>query len=256
MRIALMHHPLHWLHDGEHSAIRGRLEREVDFVLHGHVHDAHSGVYVAAGSAHVVLGAGAAYAGLGKDPYHGFSVGRLDLGKERLDVHHFTWSTRSAKWHGDAGAPGADDRGRVSLPFSPAGIASEEPRASGHEVLATRLRHAAAQVYATVDFAGLGAGGPRRHVTLDQIFVPLRLRSEARGGLEGNGGPETSGDGDADRGRRELGGLVEALQRDHGRYVVLGGPGSGKSTLCRHIAVELAGHAGGRVPVLDRKSVV
>lgn len=111
--LAAMHHPLAWLHPGEHSAVRGRLEREVDVLLHGHTHEAHSAVQTAAGSMHATLGAGAAHAGVGQDRYQGFSIGRLDPSIGRLEVHHFTWSTRSGKWHLDTGAPGADEEGRV-----------------------------------------------------------------------------------------------------------------------------------------------
>lgn len=116
--LALMHHPLSWLHPEEHSAVRGRLEREVDVLLHGHTHEAHSAVQTAAGSTHATLGSGAAYAGLGQDRYHGFTLGRLERAAGRLEVHHLTWSTRSAKWHLDTGAPGVDEKGRVIVRFS------------------------------------------------------------------------------------------------------------------------------------------
>lgn len=117
--MALMHHPPSWLHPEEHSSIRGRLEREVDVLLHGHTHEAHSAVQTAAGSTHATLGSGAAYAGLGQDRYHGFTIGRLERATGRLEVHHFTWSTRSAKWHLDTGAPGVDEKGRVTVRLSP-----------------------------------------------------------------------------------------------------------------------------------------
>lgn len=282
--IALMHHPLHWLHDGEHSAIRGRLERDVDVVLHGHVHDAHSALHIAARSAHAEIGAGAAYAGLGEDPHHGFSVGRLDLAEGRLDVHGFTWSTRSGKWHADAGAPGADAQGKVSLPFSPAAMAPASAK-GGTEVLATRLRHAAAAVYATVDFAGLGAGGPRRHVTLEQIFVPLHLIAKdlddpdpswfegeveeepvfERGEPDEDIPDDDEADVFRDRAYSPEGAIVGAYLRVSGRVpiaslaamlaagrkmVVLGGPGSGKSTLAKYLASTIAAREGGPVPIL------
>lgn len=123
--MAAMHHPLAWLHPAEHSAIRGRLEREVDVLLHGHTHEAHSAVQTAAGSTHATLGAGAAHAGVGQDRYQGFSIGRLEPAIGRLEIHHFTWSTRSAKWHLDTGAPGADEEGRVIVAL--ASVLTERP---------------------------------------------------------------------------------------------------------------------------------
>lgn len=230
--MALMHHPLSWLHPEEHSAVRGRLEREVDVVLHGHTHEAHSAVQTAAGSTHATLGSGAAYAGLGQDRYHGFTIGRLERAAGRLEVHHFTWSTRSAKWHLDTGAPGVDEKGQVVIRLSSAHLgAAPDPN-----LLAMRLRTAAAHVYATVDFAGLGIGGPRKHVTLDQIFVPLELVREPA------------------KERLALDALwAEFLQSqpEVGAHVlVLGEPGSGKSTLCRHLATAAARREDGPVPLL------
>ena len=228
--MALMHHPPSWLHPEEQSAVRGRLEREVDVLLHGHTHEAHSAVQTAAGSTHATLGAGAAYAGLGQDRYHGFSIGRLDPGIGRLEVHHFTWSTRSAKWHLDTGAPGVDEKGRVIVRLSAPVVAGCD---GTPDPIAPRLRVAAANVYATVDFAALGVGGPRKHVTLDQIFVPPGLVPEIP--LE------------------EL--WARLLQPSSGaaagtHVLVLGEPGSGKSTLCRHLATTAALRDDGPVPLL------
>lgn len=265
--MALMHHPLSWLHPEEHSAIRGRLEREVDVLLHGHTHEAHSAVQTAAGSTHATLGVGAAYAGLGQDRHHGFSVGRLQPSGGPaggwLEVHHFTWSTRSAKWHLDTGAPGVDEKGRVIVRLSASPVvAASEPEP---DLLATRLRTAAASVYATVDFAGIGGGGPRRHVTLDQIFVPLALEvgHGSRGPLAEAATGECEGAGEAAAvearpGRLALAELEARLvqprpqQATGARVLVLGDPGSGKSTLCRHLATTAARHEGGPVPLLLR----
>jgi predicted phosphodiesterase/energy-coupling factor transporter ATP-binding protein EcfA2 len=229
--LALMHHPLSWLHPEEHSAVRGRLEREVDVLLHGHTHEAHSAVQTAAGSTHATLGAGAAYAGLGQDRYHGFSIGRLDPAAGRLEVHHFTWSTRSAKWHLDTGAPGVDEKGRVIVRLSPSLVAKGCECAP--DLIATRLRTAAANVYATVDFAALGVGGPRKHVTLDQIFVPPTLAPAIS--LEALWARMLQ-----PRSRPAVG----------ARVLVLGEPGSGKSTLCRHLATTAALREDGPVPLL------
>jgi predicted phosphodiesterase/energy-coupling factor transporter ATP-binding protein EcfA2 len=275
--VALMHHPLSWLHPEEHSAIRGRLEREVDVVLHGHSHEAHTAVQIAAGSTHATLGAGAAYAGLGQDRYHGFTIGRLDPLGGKLEAHHFTWSTRSAKWHLDTGAPGVDEKGRVIVRLHSAAHPAAKSLTGELEVLATRLRTASANVYATVDFAGLGLGGPRKHVTLDQIYIPLDLRAEPPHGahpslVDAEVRERGSGDGPLDHsgmpsmsvmpgigarpGRLTLEGLEELLVRARpqtstgARLVVLGEPGSGKSTLSRYLATAAAHHDGGPVPLL------
>jgi predicted phosphodiesterase/energy-coupling factor transporter ATP-binding protein EcfA2 len=234
--VALLHHPPSWLHPAEQAAVRGRIEREVDVLLHGHTHEVHSAVQTAAGSTHATLGAGAAYAGLRQDRYHGFTVCRFEPVGGELEVHHFTWSTRSAKWHLDTGAPGVDEQGRARIRLS-APMPAAVPREREHEGLATRLRTAAANVYATVDFAGLGVAGPRKHVTLEQIFVPLHLEAET---------PCRSSTLEELLARL----LAPSREPSGARVLVLGEPGSGKSMLCRHLATMAASHHDGPVPLL------
>ncbi len=277
LTIALMHHPLNWLHPEEHSAIRGLLEREVDVVLHGHVHDAHAAATIAAGSTLVTIAAGATYAGLGQDRHHGFSVGRLDTQSQRLEVHHFTWSTGSERWCAHPQAPGADNAGVVVLPLRSLVLRTDAANSpDAREVLATRLRNAAVKVYATVDFAGLRAGGPR-NVTLDQIFVPLHVTADGLMGADprwfvpeeddglGDGEKEDSDAGEYRSGRIDLAGLEALLTERRGpsssdvqfarllgarRAVILGDPGSGKSTLAKYLACATAHSADGSVPLL------
>ncbi|MBL4689659.1 MAG: metallophosphoesterase [Nannocystaceae bacterium] len=245
--VGLMHHPLDWLHPNERVAIRGRFERDVDLLLHGHLHAPHTEVQFSGGSRQVVtIGAGAAYAGLANDRYHGFSVGRLDPAAKTVTAHHFTWSTAAGKWHIDPGAPGADDKGRVVLPMALPTLGTGAPPTGGAAVLATRLRQAAARVYDSVDFAGLGSGGPRRHVTLADLFVPLRLRARGLGASERQGA-------DAEAHGVTVETLAESLfssRDDATRVVVLGAPGSGKSTLCRYLTTTAARQEGGPVPLL------
>src|SRR5690606_27750980 len=39
LRVALLHHPLSWLCEGEERELRAVLRKEFDLVLHGHEHD-------------------------------------------------------------------------------------------------------------------------------------------------------------------------------------------------------------------------
>jgi predicted phosphodiesterase len=63
LNIALLHHPLAWLHDAEASNVRAALQDGVDVILRGHLHetDVESVVGVAGQALHIA--AGAAYQG-------------------------------------------------------------------------------------------------------------------------------------------------------------------------------------------------
>ncbi|MEE9383107.1 MAG: NACHT domain-containing protein [Nannocystaceae bacterium] len=255
--ICLMHHPLDWLHPDERIAIRNRIDRDVDLFLHGHVHAPYSAVQASGARRHATIGAGAAYAGLANDRYHGFSVGQLDPAAKTVTIHQFTWSTASGKWHIDPGAPGADDQGKVVLTMALPTLGTGAPSTGGTEVLGSRLRQAAARVYDSIDFAGLGTGGPRGHVTLDDLFVPLRLSADAHSGSRAHAASEPEDTRAKAHGAGMTMATLEAslfssgpTSADATRVVVLGAPGSGKSTLCRYLATTAARREWGPVPLL------
>lgn len=57
LRIAMLHHPQDWLNPTEAQGLRGRLQQEFDFLLHGHAHD--QWVQEVTIPQHVVIAAGA-----------------------------------------------------------------------------------------------------------------------------------------------------------------------------------------------------
>ena len=61
LRIALIHHPLEWLHEDERSNIQTKLSNNVDCILRGHLHEAESGVTLTSTTSVLHLAAGAAY---------------------------------------------------------------------------------------------------------------------------------------------------------------------------------------------------
>lgn len=61
LRVALMHHPLDWLHDGERSQIKAQLSRMVDVVLRGHLHDTEAEATATPIQSVIHLAAGATY---------------------------------------------------------------------------------------------------------------------------------------------------------------------------------------------------
>lgn len=61
LRIALIHHPLEWLHEDERSNIQTKLSNNVDCILRGHLHEAESSVTLTSTTSVLHLAAGAAY---------------------------------------------------------------------------------------------------------------------------------------------------------------------------------------------------
>ena len=61
LKIALMHHPLEWLHEAERSNIQTQLSNNVDCILRGHLHEAESSKTVTSTTSVLHIAAGAAY---------------------------------------------------------------------------------------------------------------------------------------------------------------------------------------------------
>lgn len=61
VNVALMHHPLDWLHHLERSNIKARLHSDVDFILLGHLHETGVEIITSTGGTALYCAAGAAY---------------------------------------------------------------------------------------------------------------------------------------------------------------------------------------------------
>ena len=240
LRIALLHHPTSWLCEAEERELRGLLRMHFDLILHGHTHDTAADLVHRAGGGVVEIGCGAAYAGHGQERYHGFWIGSLDPRQQILELDAFTWDGRGGgRWKPDEFSDEARG-GRLRMPLSLTRIAAAgQPR--NHGLLADALRRAAARVYAAQGFLGMADSAPRPRANLDSMFVPLRLARERRHENDEGLALEQFE-------QRVLGSPSDAEVA--ARVAILGAPGSGKSTLCRYLAVTAARQAGGRVPLL------
>ena len=101
--IALMHHPLSWLNPAEFQALRGRIQNECDFLLHGHEHDA----WVDENSTpyHIVIAAGAVAAETKAE----FGYNLVQLGPGKADIHLRHYNRKGDGWTKEIIAGRAED---------------------------------------------------------------------------------------------------------------------------------------------------
>lgn len=103
LRIALMHHPLSWLNPAEFQVLRGRIQNDCDFLLHGHEHDAW--VDENATPYHIVISAGAA----GAETEAEFGYNLVQLGPGKADIHLRHYDRKGGGWTKEIIAGRAED---------------------------------------------------------------------------------------------------------------------------------------------------
>jgi formylglycine-generating enzyme required for sulfatase activity/predicted phosphodiesterase len=262
--IALMHHPWDDLTERANLAHREATYHRCGVILRGHLHRVET--LSAKRDKDLVLeaAAGACYADPREGWPHGFQLLELDPGEARATIHLRKWHRETRRWipdrerYPDTGASGIVERElrrstRVPPPSrndNPTEDTADDPT----PVRAPRERYAAllqGQLDKLPDVFRVG-GGPR---TIEAVYVEVTLAAHERELDCGADAPHAQGrkvSGKFIGGVDDLHGrvpLTRVLSHDHRRWGLLGEPGGGKTTLLRHVAIELLKDTSGPLPI-------
>ncbi len=108
VKIACMHHPFSWFHEAEGSGLERSMQKNFDFLLHGHEHDAWVKETKQGFS---TIAAGACYAGSAKEL--GYNMVRWHKDKQSGEAWLRTYDPKGEGWVAELIAGETDDSGGV-----------------------------------------------------------------------------------------------------------------------------------------------
>jgi formylglycine-generating enzyme required for sulfatase activity len=254
LRIALLHHPFDWLQEFDRNDCEALLMQGCDFILHGHLH--RSGVLslTMPDAAGMVIAAGACYET--REHPNAYNVVRLDLeaGEGTVFLRRYS-PERGGFWTKDVMTYRNVNNGEYTFKLpsrrAPPGKKkrvtplSAVPAADPAKLEANYLR----RLQVSCNALPLAIIDPRavertRHQTMDLLRVYVALNTETPTPAE-----EVKGKRKRESEREMLERLgrqappltaLEAAARER-QMVLLGDPGSGKSTFANYLALCLAG---------------
>lgn len=177
LRLALLHHPQEWLQPLEAQQLRGRLEQDFDFLLHGHAHD--QWVREITTPQHVVIASGAT---TGESPQE-FGYNLVQLAPGKAEVHLRSYDMNNPGWIAK-NIPVRAERGVWPLtpltPLPAPTIASEpihaapavtdaNPLSRGHYGLDIALRSCSNRLNSNRLLAVFGMAGVGKSVLVDEL---------------------------------------------------------------------------------------
>ncbi len=251
--LALIHHPPDWLVEYETPAFRRELRQDFKFLLHGHEHQD----WVESGDdGFTTIAAGACYDRSDKE--NGYNLVRLDLETGRGEVFLRRYDKTGGGWvlrplHGKApqGVRPLDlpwlrglakTRFKGTPPHQLAPTAEPDDSDLGHYLERLRAAHR------DLPIAGF-ATQVRLPIRLESVYVPLRARvfHHAMENEHKKGGTFRDPSFAAGEDREVPFDAALALAGQHGLRgaVVLGDPGTGKTTLLKHFVLAVTDPAAG-----------
>ncbi len=263
-KIALLHHPSNWLFPEENPEFGDLLQRDYQFVLHGHEH--RGWVRPDASTGHTVISAGACYE-WSESKNNGYNFVRLDFAQGTGEVWLRQYESSGGGWVSRLIANRTDDSGcwnlthlqpwmeklcssvaakknsnsavEVSTNNIPIDITPESKvdRAEDYEI---RYRKAVADKLDYVQLFGIDVPRESKEYSLTVAYVSLNLSDEDGEITEAE---ELEGDINELTAREQTTFPADQVFDnlcDQGRLLIRGVAGSGKTTLLRWAAVQSA----------------
>ncbi|MNJ22519.1 3',5'-cyclic adenosine monophosphate phosphodiesterase CpdA [compost metagenome] len=180
LRLGLLHHPQDWLQPSEAQRLRGRLEQDFDFVLHGHAHDQWVNEKIT--PKHVVIAAGATTGESSQE----FGYNLVQLAPGKADVHLRRYDTKGCGWieeniHGRtkqgvwhlAPLTNLPTLAIATVPISvPVPVPSRaSPLSRGHFGLETALRDCSSQLDKNRLLAVFGMAGVGKSILVEELHL-------------------------------------------------------------------------------------
>ena len=239
--IALMHHPLSWLQTWDEAIAKSMLYKQCKFILHGHLHMPEIFSVATPDGQTMVIPGGACYSRMHHT--NSYNLVQLDLADNEGVIYFRRYDPRVAgRWFADTslyeGAPRGEYRfnldlakGSSSMRVAQSPHTQTAPSSSQMEPLTRSVEQAyfryLVRECVKVPISPIDPNFASRtgigSIPLTEVYIPLTASKSAMD-LRGGSGPGAAIP------------IPQALMGERGRaFVLLGEPGSGKSTLVNYL---------------------